>query len=144
MIPKPVVDSNTIYSRAEAAHVLGVSLTTLKQLIRAGQLVVSHPPGIRRVFIKGSSILEMLERTTVMPERSNQAVALSQSFTGKTNYRTAPVSIAQPIAQPATPWNSRGQVDTLALRSTRDTRARPAVIRAGMRKNPRARGGTNR
>ncbi|MCS6844039.1 MAG: helix-turn-helix domain-containing protein [Caldilineales bacterium] len=56
---------NAVYSREEAAQLLGVSLSTLKRLIESGQLVVSQPAGMRRVFIKGSSILRMLDATTV-------------------------------------------------------------------------------
>ncbi len=91
MSSKPIVDPNSVYSRAEAAHVLGVSLTTLKQLIRAGHLAVSRPEGIRRVFIKGASILEMLDRTmlpaTVPATQTNfvpQSIGASKSFAAAT------------------------------------------------------------
>lgn len=60
----PIIE-NAVYSREEAAQLLGVSLSTLKRLIRSGQLTVSQPAGLRRVFIKGSSILQMLEATQV-------------------------------------------------------------------------------
>ncbi len=59
------VHPDAIYSREEAAEVLGVSLSTLKRLIAAGQLEASRPDSIRRIFIKGSSILQMLEDTKV-------------------------------------------------------------------------------
>lgn len=62
---KPGVQPNAIYSRKEAANALGVSLSTLKKLIDMGHLQVSQPPGMRRVFIKGSSILKMLDQTVV-------------------------------------------------------------------------------
>lgn len=62
---KSAIEANAIYSRREAAHALGVSLSTLKKLIDLGYLDVSQPPGMRRIFIKGSSILEMLDRTTL-------------------------------------------------------------------------------
>ena len=65
MFTKAIVEPNGIYSREETAKLLGISLTTLKQIIRSGQLVVSQPIGIRRVFIKGSSILDMIDRTSV-------------------------------------------------------------------------------
>ena len=65
MQTKTPIHENAIYSREEAAEVLGISLSTLKRLIRSGQLTVSQPAGLRRVFIKGSSILAMLEATTV-------------------------------------------------------------------------------
>lgn len=60
---KPGIQPNAVYSRKEAAHALGVSLSTLKKLIDNGFLQVSQPPGMRRVFIKGSSILSMLDQT---------------------------------------------------------------------------------
>ncbi len=62
---KRSIDPDTVYSRQEAAEALGVSLSTLKKLINAGYLRVSQPPGIRRIFIKGESILEMLDQTVV-------------------------------------------------------------------------------
>lgn len=65
MLDKTPVDPDAIYSREETAQLLGISLSTLKRLYRSGQLKVSRPNGIRRMFIKGSSILEMLDRTVV-------------------------------------------------------------------------------
>jgi excisionase family DNA binding protein len=62
---KRTINNNAVYSRQEAAEVLGVSLSTLKKLIDAGYLRVSRPPGVRRIFIQGSSILEMLQQTAV-------------------------------------------------------------------------------
>ncbi len=62
---KHTINTNAVYSRQEAAEVLGVSLSTLKKLIDAGYLRVSRPPGVRRIFIQGSSILEMLQQTAV-------------------------------------------------------------------------------
>lgn len=59
------IQSDAIYSREEAADLLGVSLSTVKRLIAAGQLEASRPDSIRRVFIKGSSILKMLEETRI-------------------------------------------------------------------------------
>lgn len=64
---KPTIESNAIYSRREAAQALGVSLSTLKKLVDGGYLEVSRPPGMRRIFIMGSSILDMIERTTLDP-----------------------------------------------------------------------------
>jgi len=64
---KPTVEANAIYSRREAALALGISLSTLKKLIDSGFLEVSRPPGMRRLFIKGSSLIEMLDRTTINP-----------------------------------------------------------------------------
>jgi excisionase family DNA binding protein len=62
------VHPDAIYSREEAAEVLGISLSTLKRMIAAGELEVSRPPSIRRIFIKGSSILHMLEETKLEVE----------------------------------------------------------------------------
>jgi hypothetical protein len=62
---KPSIDPNAVYSREEAASALGVSLSSLKKLINAGFLRVSKPANMRRVFIKGESILAMLDQTVV-------------------------------------------------------------------------------
>jgi excisionase family DNA binding protein len=62
---KRSIDPDAVYSREEAAEILGISLSTLKKLINQGFLRVSQPPGIRRIFIKGESILAMLEETIV-------------------------------------------------------------------------------
>jgi excisionase family DNA binding protein len=65
---KPTIEPNAIYSREEAAQILGISLSTLKRLIHSGQLRVSQPKGLRRIFIQGASILEMLEESVVEME----------------------------------------------------------------------------
>jgi excisionase family DNA binding protein len=65
MLKREPINPNAIYSREEAADLLGVSLSTIKRLIAAGQLEASRPETIRRVFIKGSSILRMLEETKI-------------------------------------------------------------------------------
>lgn len=65
MIKRAPIDPNAVYSREEVAELLGVSLSTVKRLIAARQLEVSRPESIRRIFIKGSSILEMLEETKI-------------------------------------------------------------------------------
>jgi excisionase family DNA binding protein len=62
---KRSINPNAVYSRQEAADILGVSLSTLKKLIDAGYLRISRPAGVRRIFIQGSSILEMLDQTAV-------------------------------------------------------------------------------
>jgi excisionase family DNA binding protein len=62
---RPAIEPDAIYSRQDAARLLGVSLSTLKKLIDQGHLRVSRPPGMRRIFIKGASILAMLEATIV-------------------------------------------------------------------------------
>ena len=69
MLKREPIDPNAVYSREEAAELLGVSLSTVKRLISAGQLVASRPDSIRRIFIKGSSILQMLEQTTLEVKR---------------------------------------------------------------------------
>jgi len=65
---KPVILKDAVYSRQEAAEALGVSLSTLQRLIDQGYLRASRPAGVRRIFIQGSSIFEMLSQTEV--ERS--------------------------------------------------------------------------
>ncbi len=65
MAEKSGIDPNAVYSRQEAARLLGVSLSTLKKLVASGLLPVSRPPGMRRVFIRGESILAMLDKTKV-------------------------------------------------------------------------------
>jgi excisionase family DNA binding protein len=64
-IKREPIEADAIYSREQAADLLGVSLSTVKRLITAGQLEASRPDSIRRVFIKGSSILRMLEDTKI-------------------------------------------------------------------------------
>lgn len=59
------INPDSVYSREETADLLGVSLSTIKRLIAAGQLTASRPDSIRRIFIKGSSILQMLEETKI-------------------------------------------------------------------------------
>lgn len=64
-VPKLKIEPGAVYSRQEASEALGISLSTLKRLIKKGHLKVSKPNGMRRVFITGESILAMLEDTTV-------------------------------------------------------------------------------
>lgn len=59
---RPPIVANRVYSREEVAEILNVSLSTVKRLLAAGELRASQPPGLRRVFITGQAILEMLER----------------------------------------------------------------------------------
>ncbi|MEJ5344018.1 MAG: helix-turn-helix domain-containing protein [Chloroflexus sp.] len=59
------INPDAIYSREEVARLLGVSLSTVKRLISSGQLAASRPAGLRRVFIRGASILQMLETTQI-------------------------------------------------------------------------------
>jgi excisionase family DNA binding protein len=65
---KLTVEPNAVYSREEVAEILGISLSTLKRLIHSGQLQVSQPKGLRRIFVKGSSILEMLDSSAMKVE----------------------------------------------------------------------------
>jgi excisionase family DNA binding protein len=60
---RPPIVANRIYSRAEVAEILNVSLSSVKRLLAAGHLRASQPPGLRRVFITGQAILDMLEAT---------------------------------------------------------------------------------
>jgi excisionase family DNA binding protein len=62
---KPRIEAGAVYSRQEAAEALGISLSTLKRLIKKGHLQISKPSGMRRVFITGESILGMLNETRV-------------------------------------------------------------------------------
>ena len=65
MVKREGINPDAVYSREEVAELLGVSLSTVKRLIAARQLEVSRPDSIRRIFIKGSSILRMLEETRI-------------------------------------------------------------------------------
>ena len=69
MIKREPINPDSVYSREETAELLGVSLSTVKRLIAAGQLVASRPDSIRRIFIKGSSILQMLEESKIGAEK---------------------------------------------------------------------------
>jgi excisionase family DNA binding protein len=62
---KRPIEPGAVYSREEVAELLGVSLSTIKRLIATRQIEISRPDHIRRVFIKGSSILKMLEDSKV-------------------------------------------------------------------------------
>lgn len=65
MQDKRTIEPNAVYSREEAASLLGVSLTTVKRLIAQGQLMVSRPQGMRRVLIRGVYILKMLDQSVM-------------------------------------------------------------------------------
>jgi excisionase family DNA binding protein len=58
---RPPIVPTRVYSRAEVAEILNVSMSTVKRLLASGQLRASQPPGLRRVFITGQAILDMLE-----------------------------------------------------------------------------------
>ncbi|MCI0714581.1 MAG: helix-turn-helix domain-containing protein [Chloroflexi bacterium] len=57
---RPVIEPNRVYSRNEVVDILNVSLSTVKRMIASGQLRASQPDGMRRVFITGQAILDML------------------------------------------------------------------------------------
>lgn len=59
MEDRPAIQPLRVYTREEAAHVLGVSLSTLKRLIAKGHLKTFRPDGQRRVLILGSSLLHL-------------------------------------------------------------------------------------
>ena len=63
------IEPGAVYSRQEASEALGISLSTLKRLIKKGHLKVSKPSGMRRVFITGESILAMLTDTSSSVEK---------------------------------------------------------------------------
>ena len=58
---RPFIVLTRVYSRAEVAEILNVSLSTVKRLLASGELRSSQPTGLRRVFITGQAILDMLE-----------------------------------------------------------------------------------
>lgn len=144
MSSKPIVEADAIYSREEVAHILGISLTTLKQLIRAGHLVVSQPEGIRRVFIKGASILEMLDRTTCPPNAVSAQPLGSATLFNKPSVTTPKYPARPPRAAyldrtSTALWQQEGRSNNLALRPKRESRA------TGARKRiPATRGGVTR
>lgn len=70
--PQLSIDPHAVYSRQETARLLGISLSTLKKLINQGHLRVSRPTGMRRVFIKGESILAMLDATVLTVTEAEQ------------------------------------------------------------------------
>ena len=57
---RPIIEPNRVYSRNEVVEILNVSLSTVKRMIASGQLRASQPDGMRRVFITGQAILDML------------------------------------------------------------------------------------
>jgi excisionase family DNA binding protein len=57
---RPSIVPTRVYSRVEVAEILNVSLSTIKRMLASGQLRASQPEGLRRVFITGQAILDML------------------------------------------------------------------------------------
>jgi excisionase family DNA binding protein len=64
----PGIDVTRVYSREEAAEILGVSLSTLKRMIANGDLQVYRPSGQRRVMILGASLWRLFDEPLPMPE----------------------------------------------------------------------------
>lgn len=64
---RPPIVPNRVYSREEVAEILNVSLSTVKRLLASDALRASRPQGMRRVFITGQAILDMLERSESLP-----------------------------------------------------------------------------
>ena len=131
MNSKTTLEPNAIYSRAETAHLLGISLTTLKQMIRSGHLVVSQPAGIRRVFIKGSSILEMLDRTmlTTQPLTNDLAprkITTTPIITSRFRGRSPSIDNLD-IGNQHTTWNRDDLIVHSASRHQKEIRARPRL-----------------
>lgn len=62
---RPPILPTRVYSRAEVAEILDVSLSTVKRLLASGQLRASQPEGLRRVFITGQAILDLLDASTL-------------------------------------------------------------------------------
>ena len=77
---RPPIVPTRVYSRAEVAEILNVSLSTVKRLLASGQLRASQPPGLRRVFITGQAILDMLEANVADTDtdRANLAGAVDE------------------------------------------------------------------
>ena len=64
----PGIDVTRVYSREEAAEILGVSLSTLKRMIGNGELQVYRPNGQRRVMILGASLWRLFDVPLPLPE----------------------------------------------------------------------------
>jgi len=64
---RPPIEPLRIYSREEVTEVLNISLSTVKRLIKSGKLRASQPDGMRRVFITGQAILELLKLSQLPP-----------------------------------------------------------------------------
>jgi Helix-turn-helix domain len=118
---KTPIEPNAVYTRQETAQLLGTSLSTLKQLIRSGQLQVSQPAGLRRVFIRGASILDMLDSSV-----------RGRETTGNNGNGAKTIHLD---------WNS--QVEGQALRA-KQAKTGTRTVRRASRNAARAAGGTDR
>ena len=67
---RPPIEPLRVYSREEATEVLNISLSTVKRLIKSGQLRASQPAGMRRVFITGQAMLDFLDATQINPDEA--------------------------------------------------------------------------
>jgi excisionase family DNA binding protein len=65
------IEANAIYTREEAAELLRIGLSTLKRWIANGEIEISRLEGSRRIMIKGSSLLDMIERSKTRMKRSD-------------------------------------------------------------------------
>jgi excisionase family DNA binding protein len=65
---RPPIEPLRVYSREEATEVLNISLSTVKRLIKSGQLRASQPAGMRRVLITGQAMLDLLDATMLRPD----------------------------------------------------------------------------
>ncbi len=74
-LTRPPIEPNRVYSRAEVAEILNVSLSTVKRAIASGQIRASQPPGMRRVFITGQAILDMLASSEMKPRPYDETTA---------------------------------------------------------------------
>ena len=82
---RPPVVPTRVYSRNEVAEILNVSLSTVKRLLASGELRSSQPPGLRRVFITGQAILDMIEAHETPPVgRSEDARQKGSKSTDRT------------------------------------------------------------
>ena len=65
---RPIIEPTRVYSREEVVEILNVSLSTVKRMIASGQLRASQPAGMRRIFITGQAILDLLENSQIDPK----------------------------------------------------------------------------
>lgn len=80
-LTRPPIEPNRVYSRLEVAEILNVSLSTVKRAIASGQIRASQPPGMRRVFITGQAILDMLESSEMKSRKDKSSRDASHEST---------------------------------------------------------------